>query len=72
MAIWEQGTPVTALDLDNDITGVAFGDRINIDGVGPVYVKVFAQKYRRNDGTDYCNIGHGVQAIVPADYFEEE
>lgn len=71
MAVWEKGTPATELDLENDITGVAFGDRIDIDGSGPVYVKVLAPKYKRNDGTDYCNVGYGTQVIVPADYFEE-
>ncbi len=63
MAIWEQGTPADGID---------YGDRIDIDGSGPIYVKVLSPKFRRNDGSDYCNIGYGVQVIVPADHFEEE
>lgn len=63
MAIWQQGTPTTGLDA---------GDRITIDGSGPVYVKVLSPRFKRNDGSDYCNIGYGVQVIVPPEYFEEE
>lgn len=63
MAIWQKGTPADGLDA---------GDRINIDGLGPVYVKVLSPRFKRNDGVDYCNIGYGTEVIVPPEYFEEE
>ena len=53
MAVWEKGTPATTLDLEEGITGVAFGDRIDIDGSGPVWVKVLAPQYRQDDGDEY-------------------
>lgn len=63
MAIWEQGTPAVEGD-------VSFGARIDIDGSGPVWVKVLGPQYRQDDGDEYCNVGFGAHIIVPADYFE--
>ena len=71
MAVWEKGTPTVSPDAEAGITGVAFGDRIDIDGSGPVWVKVLAPQYRLDDGDEYCLVGFGTETIVPFDYLEE-
>lgn len=62
MAVWEKGTPVTGLEA---------GDRIDIDGSGPIYVRVLSPKFRGDDGDEFCIIGYGTDVIVPVEYFEE-
>lgn len=62
MSVWRKGTPADDLD---------FGARIDIDDTGPVWVRVLSPSYLKDDGDEYCNIGHGVQVIVPPEYFEE-